>query len=54
MLLSRASLAEGRAFTVQDDAAADDAAPRVVVANESFVRQFFADRNPIGQRTDRA
>jgi predicted permease len=36
----------GRLLTWQDDAMA----PRVVVVNESFVRQFLSDRDPIGRR----
>jgi putative ABC transport system permease protein len=40
------SIVEGREFRAADD----DAAPRVVVVNESFARQFLAGRSPIGQR----
>ena len=36
----------GRDFTKADT----DAAPRSVMVNESFVRQYLGDRNPIGQR----
>jgi putative ABC transport system permease protein len=39
-------IVEGRDFTTADD----DTAPRVVVVNESFARQFLAGRPPIGQR----
>jgi putative ABC transport system permease protein len=39
-------IVEGREFSAADD----DAAPRVVVVNESFARQFLNGRNPIGQR----
>jgi putative ABC transport system permease protein len=36
----------GREFTDADN----DAAPRVVVVNERFARQYFGDADPIGQR----
>lgn len=36
----------GRDFTPADN----DQAPRVVIVNESFARQFLAGRSPIGQR----
>jgi predicted permease len=36
----------GRDFSAADD----DSAPRAVVVNESFARQFLAGRSPIGQR----
>jgi predicted permease len=36
----------GRGFTDQDDAAA----PGVVLINEAFARQFFKDKEPIGER----
>jgi putative ABC transport system permease protein len=39
-------IVEGRDFSAADD----DAAPRVVVVNESFARQFLTGRTPIGQR----
>ena len=40
------SIVQGRDFTAADD----DAAPRVVVVNESFVSRFLGGRDPIGQR----
>jgi putative ABC transport system permease protein len=36
----------GRDFTAADD----DAAPRVVIVNESFARTYFPGQDPIGQR----
>jgi putative ABC transport system permease protein len=39
-------LVEGREFTRADD----DAAPRAVIVNQSFVRQYLGGRDPIGQR----
>src|SRR5262249_45054646 len=39
-------LVAGRDFTSADD----DAAPRVVIVNQRFVREFLGGRNPIGQR----
>jgi putative ABC transport system permease protein len=39
-------LRNGRTFTEQDT----KPAPRVAIVNEAFVRQFFRDRTPIGQR----
>jgi predicted permease len=39
-------IVSGRAFTAFDDTRA----PLVTVVNESFARQFFAGRNPVGQR----
>ncbi len=40
------SILRGRAF----DAGDESGAPQVVVVNESFVRQYFPDRDPIGER----
>jgi predicted permease len=39
-------LLAGRAFTKQDDARA----PKVVVVNQSFAREFFPNESPIGKR----
>jgi putative ABC transport system permease protein len=39
-------LVRGREFSEADS----DAAPRVVVVNERFARQYFGDADPIGQR----
>ena len=39
-------LLRGRDFTERDDLNA----PKVVVVNEAFVKQYFADRDPIGRR----
>lgn len=39
-------LLQGRLLTARDERSE----PRVVVANEAFVRQFFPDQNPLGQR----
>jgi predicted permease len=39
-------LVRGRDFTPADS----DAAPRVVIVNESFVRRYFPETDPIGQR----
>jgi putative ABC transport system permease protein len=39
-------LVKGRTFTVRDDINA----PRVMVVNETFARQFFPGQDPIGQR----
>jgi putative ABC transport system permease protein len=39
-------LIEGRTFTNEDDGSA----PPVVVVSQSFVRRFFPNENPIGQR----
>jgi len=39
-------LRRGRLFTTQDTAAS----PRVAVVSESFVRAFFGNRDPLGQR----
>jgi putative ABC transport system permease protein len=39
-------LVAGREFTFADNATA----PKVAVVNQEFVRHFFADRNPLGQR----
>jgi predicted permease len=39
-------LLRGRDFTGRDDLNA----PKVVVVNEAFVKQYFADRDPIGRR----
>ena len=44
--LMRIPLLEGRDLTEHDD---ESAAP-VLVVNQSFVRRFFAGRNPLGQR----
>ncbi len=40
------SLRQGREFTERDNAQA----PKVAVVNESFVRKYFAGRNPLGGR----
>jgi putative ABC transport system permease protein len=42
----RVPLRAGRQFTDADNAQA----PKVVVANESFVKRFFPNQNPIGKR----
>jgi predicted permease len=42
----RIPVVEGREFTEHDDA---NSAP-VILVNESFVRRFFAERNPIGRQ----
>jgi putative ABC transport system permease protein len=42
----RVPLVSGRDFAEADN----DAAPRVVIVNERFARQYFGDTNPIGQR----
>ena len=42
----RIPVVRGREFTAADN----DAAPRVVIVNESFARTYFPDRDPIGQR----
>ena len=39
-------LVRGREFSEADS----DAAPRVVIVNERFARQYFGDANPVGQR----
>ena len=39
-------LLQGRLLTARDERSE----PRVVVANEAFVRQFFPDQNPLGHR----
>jgi predicted permease len=39
-------LVEGRNFTDQDN----ENAPRVMIVNETFVRRFFAGRNPVGHK----
>ena len=39
-------LLQGRALRPQDD----ERAPRVVIANQAFVKQFFPNENPIGKR----
>jgi len=39
-------LPQGRALSPQDD----ERAPRVVIANQAFVKQFFPNENPIGKR----
>ncbi len=39
-------LLQGRLLAARDE----ESTPRVVVANEAFVRQFFPGRNPLGQR----
>jgi predicted permease len=39
-------LLRGRALSPQDD----ERAPRVVIANQAFVKQFFPNENPIGKR----
>jgi len=39
-------LHDGRAFDQRDSAAA----PPVVIVNQAFVRQFLAEKNPLGQR----
>ena len=39
-------LLQGRALSPQDD----ERAPRVVIANQAFVKQFFPNENPIGKR----
>jgi len=41
----RVPLLQGREFTATDDAKA----PKVVIANESFVRRFWPNQNPIGK-----
>jgi predicted permease len=41
----RVPLREGREFTATDDAQA----PKVVIANESFVHRFWPNQNPIGK-----
>ena len=41
-------IVEGRNFTEQDDES--DKAPFVMIVNQAFVRHFFADRDPIGQK----
>jgi predicted permease len=40
------SLSQGRDFTAADI----ENAPRVVIANESFARQYFAGQSPLGRR----
>jgi putative ABC transport system permease protein len=42
----RIPLTRGRAFTASDN----DASPRVIIINERFVREFFPDRDPVGER----
>jgi putative ABC transport system permease protein len=42
----RIPIARGRGFTTDDR----EGAPRVVVVNEAFVKQFFPTSNPLGQR----
>ncbi|HEY6403857.1 MAG TPA: ABC transporter permease [Blastocatellia bacterium] len=42
----RIPLLQGRALSPQDD----ERAPRVVIANQAFVKQFFPNENPIGKR----
>lgn len=42
----RTPLVEGREFTIADDSAG----PRVMIVNESFVRQYLAGRAPLGHR----
>jgi putative ABC transport system permease protein len=44
--LLKIPLRKGRVFTDHDD----DKAPNVIVVNEAFVRKFFPQQNPIGQR----
>jgi predicted permease len=39
-------LLKGRALSMRDD----ERAPRVVIANQAFVKQFFPNENPIGKR----
>jgi putative ABC transport system permease protein len=39
-------LSQGREFTAADG----EAAPRVVIVNESFARQYFAGQSPLGRR----
>jgi predicted permease len=39
-------LLKGRALSMRDD----ERAPRVVIANQAFVKQFFPNKNPIGKR----
>jgi predicted permease len=46
----RMHLLAGRVFTSQDRLGA----PRVMIANQAFVRQFFAGTNPIGQEVQTA
>jgi predicted permease len=41
-------IVEGRNFTEQDDES--DNAPFVMIVNQAFVRHFFPDRDPIGQK----
>jgi putative ABC transport system permease protein len=41
----RVPLRAGRGFTLADDSQA----PRVVIANETFVRRFWSNQNPIGK-----
>jgi predicted permease len=40
----------GRAFTAQDDGPANNKDYKYAVVNESFAREYFLGRNPIGQR----
>ncbi len=44
----RIPLLAGRFFTPSDD----DKAPLVVVVDEAFAKQFFGNRNPVGQRIE--
>ncbi len=44
--LMRIPIVSGRDFTERDD----ERAPRVLIVNQTFVKRFFNDRNPIGRK----